>query len=268
MSVKGKSVREPVISEPEREAGYEVLFIGLACHLTQPKKRKVLWPDGSNPPARVTPHYAYLAVDPSAIQDQEGWFPGDEAQDDLMASGLFRLPKCKIFMDGTDKGTGLNTTDHDQFLPRLSAGDPTVEINPSDVNAIAEMTLSSGTLTAVRTGGVVSKGTVDAAVISQLRVEHDGPITVRIEPQNGRERTLLLEPGTSVAVANIAFPDEGTGVEHFSIYGQLARSRRLAGRAEHPPSTIPILKTTHHLFTLGVSISDGSADCGVVRCCP
>jgi hypothetical protein len=264
MSVDVVSIREPVVSE----GGYEVLFIGLACHLTKPEKRKVLWPDGSNPPARVTPHYAYLAVDPGAIKDRQGWFPGDEAQDDLMATGLFRLPKCKIYMDGTDEGTGLDTTGHDKFLPRLAAADPTVAIDPSDVNAIAEMTLTSGTLTAMRTRGIESSGTVDAAVISQLRVKHDGPITVRIEPQTGRDRTLVLEPGTSVAVANIAFPDEGTGIEHFSIYAQLTRLRTLSGRAEHPLSTIPILEPTHHLFTLGVSISDGSADCGIVRCCP
>jgi len=251
------------------EQGYDVLFVGLACHINKRGRpdRLILWPDGSNPSSMVTPHYAYIAVDPDMIEYKEGWYPSNESQEDLMETGLFRLPKCRIDMSGADTSKGIDITAHDQFLTKLDAIDDTAQINLSNVNAVAQMTVSSGTFTALRTEGRAEGTKVDAAVVTHLRVPHGGPITVTVYPEAERPRKLVLKPGTEVAVANIAFPDEGTGVEHFSIYGQLTPSRTLRGTANLIPNTVPLLKTDHQLFSLGIAITDGSAECGPTACC-
>lgn len=271
MSAEISTKRGDSPSTTQEAAGYKVLFIGLACHLNNGKEkdgRRVLWPDGSNPSSMVTPHYAYIAVDPDSILDKSGWYPVDATQEDLMNTGLYRLPKCTISMTGADKGSGVDTTDHDAFLPKLDAADPRNEIDPNDVDAIAEMTIRNGKLTALRTPEMERVGNrVAAAAVSQLEVPHIGEITVAVTPEKGAQRTLRLMPGTTVAIANIAFPDEGTGVEHFSIYGRLTRTRTLHGRAALIPDTVGVLPTDHHLFTLGVAITDGRPDCGVQACC-
>jgi hypothetical protein len=253
------------------QPGYDVLFVGLACFVPQEKTRRVLWPDGTRPPATVTPHYAYIAVDPDAIIDKRGWLPADDAQDDLMATGLFRLPKCTIYMtSATDPGT-LNAKAHDNRLPSIEQADRTAVVNPNNVNTIAEMTIANGTLEAYLSPGTQitdDMQTIDQAIVSKLNVPYAGQITVTVEERDTQaRRTMLLKPGTSVALANLAFPDEGTGVEHFSIYGQLTEDRRLNGRAAPVSAKIPVLQTSHPLFGLGVAINDGSASCGPVSCC-
>jgi hypothetical protein len=247
--------------------GYEVLFVGLVCFYREGKWRRALLPDGRQPVPSVTPHFAYIGVDADAIIDRQGWYPGDETQDDLMTTGLFRLPKCSIYMTGVDKRDGLDSTLHDAQLPSLRRVDPTADIDPDTADLVADMLLTSGRLEAFKAPGT-REDDDDFAVISRLEVDEPGPITVIVEPVDGsRRRTLTLKPGTSVAIANIAFPDEGTGTEHFSIFGRLVTSRILNGSAQNPPAGLSVLPASHPLFAIGVSIMDGTAACGNHGCC-
>lgn len=251
------------------QPGYDVLFVGLVCFLNKRNGKRVLLPDGRTPGPNVTPHYAYLAVDPEAIVDWRGWFPADETENDLMESGLFRLPKCRISMTGTNTMSGLDTARHAGFLPSLRQVDPNAAIDPDDAEAVVDMMLTSGTLEAYRVAGVdTDPDDDDVAVISRLRVPEYGPITITIEPlDGGRKKTLTLKRQTSVAVANIAFPDEGTGLEHFSIFAKLIKNRQLNGRPLRPPQRPPAIQPVHPLFSLGISIIDGQTACGNNGCC-
>jgi hypothetical protein len=64
-----------------------------------------------------------------------------------------------------------------------------------------------------------------------------------------------------------SFPDEGTGIEHFSIFGRLTKNRTINGHAQYPPMNLQELPTGHPLFGVGVSIMDGTAACGNHGCC-
>lgn len=253
---------------------YDILFVGLVCFLTKEKgDRLVLLPDGTNPGPETTPHFPYMVVDPSSIVEANGWEGLSEQLQALANDGMLRLPKCTISIDGVNNGKGLNTKQHDQDVPKLADVDNTVQIDADNADAIVRLNVASGVLEAYRRPETEeddddANDPSDVAIISRLRVEHEGEITVKVTPSDGPERILRLKPGTDIALANVAFPDTGEGREHFSIYGKLLTAGTInPARRQRISQSIPRLSADHHIFSFPVPITDGGSQCGNQGCC-
>jgi len=238
---------------------FDILFVGLVCFLRD--ARIAMMPDGRIPPENVEVHTPYLVVNPDAVITASGWDDNDyeDTQD-----GIYKLPKCRIeIRDATTPGR-LEASQHDQFVPKLADADPEVKIDPNDANYVVRFQLGSGTLEALRRPDAEPEDR-NVAIISRLRVQHEGPIVVEVNEEEGyrRLRILALAPGTDIALANIAYPEapNKTG-DHFAIYGQLTLSRTIQGPPPPAAPKVPRLKPDHQIFKLEITIGDGMAACG------
>ncbi|MBV8517050.1 MAG: hypothetical protein JO197_06545 [Acidobacteria bacterium] len=267
--VESVSSADASVNQPK---SYDVLFVGLVCFVTEKDGvRPVLLPDGTAPTNEdIEPHFPYVIVDPQFILDRSGWETDDPDIAAFMEDGIFRLPKGVLQLNGID-GSGLETSQHDQFVPSLRAADDTARL-ARHPNAIVELTLQSGKLQAFRRPGqsAAERESHDVAVVSLLTVDHGDEITVSVRSEEGN-RLLRLKPGTDVAIANIALPvDETKTASHFPIYAQLVESRRLQDNARGIAPDAPELPGTRYVFSpeLGLPINDGTAKCGNQGCCP
>jgi hypothetical protein len=245
---------------------YDILFVGLACFLKT--KRLVLFPDGRTPQKGITPHTPFIVVDPVSVEDNTEWQTNDADQTALMKRGLYTLPTCELTISGASTQGTLNAQQHDRFVPKLIAADPKAVIDPAKANAVVRFELGSGTLEALRTPEA-EPGDDDVAIISRLRVDHADPITIDVsDKEAGTCRKLKLKPGTGIALANIAFGDDGMGGDHFAIYGELTKTGRINGRPQPTAPNVEQLRPDHYIFSLGLLIQDGGSPCGNQGCCP
>jgi hypothetical protein len=246
---------------------YKVDFVGLVCFFKEPGARRALLPDGRNPENGIEPHFVHLVVQPTKITAAAG--PWTIAE---VTNGVFDLPPCTIELEGADKpdpASPLDTSQHDGFIPSLQAIDPGFQIDLAKARTAARIPIHRGALRAFRYPGSNAKN-ADVAVVSELRVPHDGPIDVTVRPDDGSPPlTLTLQPSTEIVIANVSNPliIFRRGPSHFQLYGQLATG----------PVAIdnPILNTlgpprlpSQHVYFAGIGSKAQGADCGNTGCCP
>lgn len=235
---------------------YQVQFVGLVCFLRERNARRVLLPDGRNPGNGIDPHYASIVVRPEAVEDSAGW-------NEDSSGGTFRLPPCRLSIEGVDSEGVLDAAGHQNLLPELRAIDPNFEIDPDRADTIAQLHVRQGTLEAFRIPG----GT---ALISQLEVPHDGRISITVTPTDGSpERTIRVAPGTEIAVTNTAgeeiYTSEVEPHGHFRIYERLS-VRQVTLAAPVSGSTAPASQSRHVLFMRQNPIGL-SYECSNTGCC-
>lgn len=239
---------------------YTVQFVGLVCFYREPGGRQALLPDGREPAAGIEPHVASIEVAPEDVLDATGWNGGEDA-----AHGRYLLPPCSIELEGADVPGSLDTSLHDDYVPRLTQIDPNFEIDPDRAETIARLRVWRGVLRAFRIPG-------GNATITQFDVPHDGEIQVRVTPRDGSpERRLHLRPGTEVLIANMAESGYLTETpksaqdDHFRIYEKLStRPVTLHGPESIPE--VPLSQSQHATFLRREPIAL-STDCTNTGCC-
>jgi hypothetical protein len=236
---------------------YSVQFVGLACFVRGQGERLVMLPDGREPGDGIDPHFASIVVAKDSVKSAVGW-----ENDDAAKRGIFALTPCSISIQEADRPGELDTALHDGRLPQLRALDPNFEIDPTGAQAIATIAVRRGKLTAYR----VPRGT---AVMSQLDVPYDGVITIKITPRDGSpQRSIELEPGTEIALANTARGGYAAASDHgahFRIYEKL--SAKPVTLSEPPEvAEVPATPSCHAIFTRAMAASL-SAACSNTGCC-
>lgn len=239
---------------------YTVQFVGVVCFFRQNGSRVALMPDGRDFDPQ---HEVRIVVNPRRIipGGTSGW--NRNRADELR--GIFRLPRCTVRMSGIDQAGPLNSSAQDPFLPRLQVLNPAFQIDPASPGIAATMNIRQGTLGAFLYPG--ADPTPTTSVISQLDVNHDGPITITVTPETaGGVRTIQLRPGTEIVIANESIED-GPPRDHFNLYDRLGR---VAGPSVGmtPPTTdptVPRSTSNHHYFA---SLQNGDDSCPNTGCCP
>lgn len=243
---------------------YKVQFVGLVCFYRERGGRQVLLPDGRNPGPGTDPHYPKILIDPKALLASSGW-----QSDEDTAEGIYEIPPAWVSFEGTEEPGALDLSKHDGLLPQLRQFAPQFEIDPDAAQSVARLRIRRGQLSA----HVVPGG---SAVMSQLIVPHDGPITVTVRPTDGSEtRTLRLFPGTEIVLGNMAagrFYDPNQSAHgHFKIYEKLSvrpvvlndpDEKAMAERTK----TLPELDSGHWLFD-GANRQNLSVSCSNTGCC-
>lgn len=250
---------------------YKTNFVGLVCFLRQEDGgRLALLPNGTAPELIVDAHFPQVIVAADALQGGTGW----EGDVQLINGRLhFDLPPCSIELEGADEELALDTTQHDGRIPALTAFAPDFRIDPTSANAVAQVPITRGKLGAFRRPGSVDDDP-NVAIVSQLEVPHDGPITITIRPvdQNARNRRIKLRAGTEVVIANVSRPSNeplpAGAQSHFRIYEQLATDRTAVDLSGAVVSSLnfPVLQTSHPAFSTP-GIIGTSGDCGNTGCC-
>lgn len=242
---------------------YSVQFVGLVCFYREKGGgRQALLPDGRNPGAGIDPHFASIIVAPGAVENATGW-NGDSA-----TPGTFSLPPSTVTLEGVDRPGTLDTKGHDDRLPQLRRIDPNFEIDPDRADTIARVHIRQGKLTAYRIRG-------GEAAISQLDVPHDGPIKITVTPRDGSpQRTIVLRPGTEVAVTNTAgksvydadaeAADRENG--HFRIYERLSVRPVSLTAPVTAQSVLPESPSHHAMFARARAINL-TINCSNTGCC-
>jgi len=252
------------MKQGENPMPYKVQFVGLVCFFRERGGRHALLPDGRKPVDGVDPHYASIVVDSKAVLGSEGW-----ANVSDVAPGRFPLEECNVVIEGAAVDGPFNAAEHK--LPQLREINPKFEINLSTARTVARLRIRQGVLQS----RVLPGGT---ALISQLTVEHEGPITIMVNPDDGAPpRTIRLAPGTEIAIINMArgdiyrkrrprrTPHHGDPDNHFRIYEQL----NPGGPELSNPVTVPaaLESDSHHvLFNRRGAISLYT-NCSNTGCC-
>jgi hypothetical protein len=239
---------------------YNVQFVGVVCFLRQNGSRLALLPDGRRD---QPPHSARIVVDPAAVIRDTGWKARTKAH---VARGIYALPECSIALQGVEEKGELVTDDHERFLPRLQVINPDFKIDPKSADLVARIPIRRGTLEAFRYPA--SAITPTASIISQLRIPHEGEITITVTPKfAGPERTIVLAPGTEVVIVNDSTSEDRV-VPHFHIYDRLNGSGNGASVGSTPPPTSLNLRNSpsqHPFFSRPVG---GDDLCPNTGCCP
>ena len=234
---------------------YRVQFLGLVCFYREREGLLAMLPDGRKPGRGIEPHYATVAIDPDAILEVTGWNTTSRK------TGMFRLPPCRISINGLEIVGRLDTSAHAKQLPRLGKINPDFRIDPETAQTIATVPIRRGTMKAYRVPG----GT---AVMSQVEVPYDKDVVVTVTPRRGLPRRIRARAGTEIAITNTA-GDYRQGPDHenhFNIYEKLSPGVKL----DAPPRTKKGLRQSpsrHFLFTEGVAISL-TESCSNTGCCP
>jgi len=241
---------------------FDVLYVGLVCF--QQKSRAVLMPDGTNPPPTVPEHWPYIIVDPGGVAQSVGWNNNPASH---TKNGIYDLAKCQIDITVATASGQPDATQHDANVLNLWDSDHSFQpaANP---NAIVRTKVGTGTLELFRRPG---GGTGDnIATISRLRVPYNGVITLTAKfDAEPNPRSLVLHPLTDIALANVAFPRDGTKKGNdFLIYGQLAQSGAIEVPASLKAPKVPVLSNNYQIFFLSIPVGDGGAMCGTSGCCP
>jgi hypothetical protein len=206
-------------------------------------------------------------IDPNDVEDDSEWPVSAEAAD-LRTLGLYELPKCNLQFSGIDDGFGLVAPTHENDLPSLAMADPSQPVDRNSPHAVVRVRLSSGKLEAFRSPDSPVDKPENSAIISRLQVAYAGPIVVVANGLREGVRRMTVKAGKNIAVANIGFPDAGTGRHHFPIYGFLTASKTIADNPQPVNPAIPQLDPNeHHIFRLKLPINDGTAACGNQGCC-
>jgi hypothetical protein len=240
---------------------YTVQFVGLVCFYREPGGRQALLPDGRQPAGGIEPHVASIEVAPEDVLEAAGWNGSEDA-----AHGRYLLPPCSVELEGAEEPGSLDTSLHDDYLPRLAQLDPNFEIDPDRAETIARLRVRRGVLRAFRIPG-------GEATISQLDVPHEGEVQVRVTPRDGSpERRLRLRPGTEVLIANMAesgylrVTPRNEQDSHFRIYEKLSTRPVTLHEPESIPD-VPPSSSQHATFLRHEQIAL-STDCTNTGCCP
>jgi hypothetical protein len=239
---------------------YKVQFLGLVCFYRDREGLLAMLPDGRKPGDGIDPHHATIAIDPDAILESEGWNGRSHE------TGMFRLPSCRISIDGMETEGVLDASAHAGRLPRLGEINPDFRIDPETAQTIATVLIRQGKLTAY----LVPGGT---AVMSELEVLFDGDIRITVTPRRGSPRYLLARAGSEIAITNTAgdYRRVHDHENHFRIYEKLSAQKTTLtaprsnsngdrkGMTESP--------SQHFLFTEGISMSL-TESCSNTGCCP
>jgi hypothetical protein len=243
---------------------YKVNFVGLVCFFKEAGARVALLPDGRNPGGGIDAHHPRLVVGPKRVLSASGWKVAERL------SGVFNLPPCTIELQEADQPgqSPLSTDEHDGAIPSLQAIDPAFQIDLDTVPTVARLRIANGKLQAFRFPGT-NANNPDVAIISQLRVPHDGPIVVTVSPDAGSVRTITLQPSTEIVIANVSDPTDEfhVGPSHFLLYEQLSTAPVDLSHATITTRGIPPL-FSHHVFFGGIGDIGLGADCGNTGCCP
>jgi hypothetical protein len=226
---------------------YSVQFVGLVCFFREPGGQQALLPDGRNPGNGIEPHVGSIIIAHEAIEESSGW-------GELSGEGPVKFPlsPCRIVLDGIETDGALDTSEHDGLLPQLCEIDPRFKIDPALARTVAKIRIRSGKMSArLIPGGF--------AGITQLDVDHEGPIRITVIPDDGSpERTIVASPGTEIAITNMAdgsLYDEPPADEpnHFKIYENLSVNPVTLT----PPTTtlpMPRSQSQHVLFRRNMPI--------------
>jgi len=205
---------------------YKVQFVGLVCFVHDSDMRWALLPDGRNPES-VDPHYPSIMVARDSIEEATGW--NGESPD---ANGKFMPPAGTLVLEGADVPGPLDDSQQNEQLPHLKRIDERFKIDLDRAEAVMRVPIRQGRLTANMVPG-------GSALITELEVQHDGPITLTFTPSDGSPaRTMRLKPSTEVLIGNIAARGIYDGAEpnrhlgHFKIYEKLS----------DPPVALPELE--------------------------
>jgi hypothetical protein len=238
---------------------YKVDFVGLVCFYRERGARLALLPDGREPDPGIAPHYGTIRVSPDDVLAAEGWEASNELDD-----GIFVLPPCEVIIDGASQPGSLDVSDHDQRLPQLSQIDPNFEIDPASARTIAKVRIVRGTLRVFQ----IPEGT---ALVSQLEVDHDGPVDITVQPDDGSApRTIRIAAGAEIVIANMAKDgiyqrDRNVHDDHFKLYERLS-FRPVMLNEPDSISAANELSSRHPLFAARGPISL-YVDCTNTGCC-
>jgi hypothetical protein len=243
---------------------YTVQFVGLVCFLRERGGRLALLPDGRDPENGIAPHFGSIIVAPEAVQNADGWNGMNGSK-----PGNFPLDGCEVVIESADAPGVLDTAGHQ--LPQLRERNPDFEIDPARAQTVARLHIRQGTLTSHRIPG-------GEALISQLDVLHDGPISIRVKPDDGSdERTIILAPGTEIAVTNMGRANmylekrptapvaANSPDNHFKIYEKLSATPVSLQEPDTVPSATES-ESRHVLFSRrgGISLY---TNCSNTGCC-
>lgn len=242
---------------------YTVQFVGLVCFLRDRGGRIALLPDGRTPDDNIDPHYGSIVVEPTTVQKTTGW---DNVEG--VGPGTFPLDGCDLTIQNADVPGTLDASEH--RLPQLRDIDPNFEIDPARAQTVAKLQVRQGTLKARLIPG-------GSAIISELDVQHDGPIEITVQPDDGSPaRTITVAPGTEIAVTNMARGNiyrqkersqrtPGHDGHHFKIYEKLSTNRvNLFDPAALPPA---LESTSHHILFRNRGAITLYGDCSNTGCC-
>lgn len=237
---------------------YKVQFVGLVCFVRDHGGRTAFLPDGRIPPAGVEPHYGSIVVAPDSVTGAQGW-PDQEGT----SRGVYSFDPSSISIEGADVAGSLDTSGHDGLLPELRRINPDFTIDPSVAQTIGRLAIRQGTLRAYRIPGGTS-------VISELEVSHDGNTQITVTPDDGSAvRTIRLQPGTEIAITNMARGGYDRIVEengHFQIYGKLSARRPIQLDEPLTVANVAPSPSQHVLFARKVPIGL-SVSCSNTGCC-
>ena len=237
---------------------YKVQFVGLVCFYREHGTRRALLPDGRDPGPGMDAHFASILVDPRDVEAAAGWTNENET-----ARGIYTLPACSISIAGTDNLGTLNAAAHDGVLPQLRQIDPAFEIDPERAQTVAQLSIRQGTLTVHPVPG----GT---ALMSQLVVPYEEPITVTVSPRDGSSAlTLRLRPDTEILLGNMAeggvYAADHEADGHFCLYEKLS-VRPVSLSEPASVAAAPPLQSNHWFFQNARPINL-SVSCTNTGCC-
>lgn len=257
------------VERPEKAGHYGILFIGIICFYFDSKSsRLVLLPDGRKPDEGIEPHYPLIVVDPKRIKNAPEW----SAQE--RRTGVFRLPKCTLEFSGSAAGRNFVMNQHEANIPKLTAINPGIQVDPATRNAVVRCRLTAGTLEAFRFPGT-EPTSGDAAVLSRLEVPHGGDVVITVTseewPEKSRVRRIVLQPQTEIALQNMSRQSAGGETEprdHFILFARILTNISTNLQPQDTPINIPTLLSNHPVFLAGHPIGSDTNRCGNQGCCP
>lgn len=247
---------------------YKIDFAGLACFSARDGRgRIVLLPDGREPDEKIDPHVPRVFVKTEAVEYIDERLKREEMEN----ATVITLPKCRLSFSGTDvrdpRNATLDTSLHDPYVQQLSVLDANFD-GRGERRTVAMLRIRRGELLAYRHPGALDED-IDPAIVSQLEVPHDEPITIEVLPEAEREPALIrLKPGTEIVLANTAPRTDGVNtVNHFRLYENLSsKPVNFGGRPPVRAKNLRRLPAENPFFTLSGSIGT-SGDCGNTGCC-
>jgi hypothetical protein len=220
-------------------SGFNIYFIGLINFFDTNSGKLALIPDGRSPDGNIAPHFASFAIEDEHLEkDQTKWWASQQltsVQHKQVTQFSIAEPS-RITISGVSgsgcrpfqRGGGVNSANHDPYIPKLRVIDPAIRIIPEKACTIAQMPINSGVLEAFFFGKAPDGK--KHAIVSRLAVDgYDGPITITATTDKcGMTRKIVLKPESDIVLVNISSPfDPHDGEEnHFRIYGQLDVNRK------------------------------------------
>ena len=217
---------------------YTIIFVGIVNFFElKPQGRRVLMPDGTNPPDGIDPHHANIYVAEAQVVDASNWWPRIEDQtlaheDKNRSVHIFRIEEPSLVeISGIDGRGDFDASEFEGKVVRLKDIDEKIDIDPATAKTIAQIP--------IRAGKLMSRRIKKTGLVAQLDVVHEGDITITARPVGtSTEKTLVLKAGTELVIGNLSdgmkpHPTDDEKTNHFRLYGLLDSK----GSAQLPPPT-------------------------------